>query len=196
MNEKSCATCKILKPRDAFNKKAANHDGLRLDCRDCQKAAFKKWSDSNPEKRKAYHAATRDVRRKRDRERQREYRKTKPIDLAAKNRERRLRDPLFKLRQDCASAIRDALKNVRNRKHSGVVRMLGAEIDTVRSHLIKSAIDRYGFHDPSFKYHIDHIVPCSKAKTEVEIMELQHYTNLQLLTPEDNWDKHCREDFK
>jgi len=42
------------------------------------------------------------------------------------------------------------------------------------------------------EWHIDHIIPLSSAKTEKEIYELCHYTNLQPLWAEDNLKKGCK----
>jgi hypothetical protein len=39
------------------------------------------------------------------------------------------------------------------------------------------------------KWHIDHIIPLSSAKTEDEVYILCHYTNLQPLWAEDNLKK-------
>jgi hypothetical protein len=43
--------------------------------------------------------------------------------------------------------------------------------------------DTYG------KWHLDHIIPLYEAKTEEEILKLNHYTNLQPLWAEDNLKK-------
>ena len=39
------------------------------------------------------------------------------------------------------------------------------------------------------KVHIDHIIPLATAKTEEEVIKLNHYTNLQLLKAKDNLKK-------
>ena len=41
----------------------------------------------------------------------------------------------------------------------------------------------------NFDINIDHIKPCALAKNEQEMIELQHYTNLQWLLAEDNRNK-------
>lgn len=43
---------------------------------------------------------------------------------------------------------------------------------------------------------IDHIVPTVKAESEEEIRNLNHLSNLQLLSKEDNRKKYVNEDTK
>jgi hypothetical protein len=40
--------------------------------------------------------------------------------------------------------------------------------------------------------HIDHIIPISTAKTEQDVIKLNHYTNLQWLIDKDNLKKSNR----
>jgi hypothetical protein len=54
---------------------------------------------------------------------------------------------------------------------------------------MQTAINNYSYYDENFNYHIDHIKPLKLAKTEEEVYILNHYTNLQLLTPKDNLKK-------
>ena len=47
---KTCYTCKEEKPRSEFNRKRANKDGLRKQCRECQYVEKRLWRKNNPEK--------------------------------------------------------------------------------------------------------------------------------------------------
>ena len=62
-------------------------------------------------------------------------------------------------------------------------------------HLCKTWKDRYGTEWNGQPCHIDHIIPLCTGKGIKEKEKLCHYTNLQLLTPEDNASKHIKLDF-
>ena len=74
--------------------------------------------------------------------------------------------------------------------------IIGCTCEELLSHLIKTAIENYGFYDPEFSYHVDHIVPIATAQTEEDVIKLNHYTNLQYLTPKDNLSKKDKLDWK
>ena len=58
-------------------------------------------------------------------------------------------------------------------------------------------INNYGYEwDGIEKIHIDHIIPLDTAKIENDIIRLNHYTNLQLLKPLDNWQKKNKLNWK
>ena len=67
--------------------------------------------------------------------------------------------------------------------------MVGCDLDLLYEYLCKTWKDRYGTEWTGQPCHIDHIIPLATAKTEKDIIELCHYKNLQLLTPEDNMKK-------
>lgn len=50
---KECNKCGQSKPYSAFNKRATTIDGLQYICRECSKAAYKRYAAENPEKRAA-----------------------------------------------------------------------------------------------------------------------------------------------
>ncbi len=47
--EKSCTKCNVVKPLTDFNKKKVAPDGVRSECRACQKSYFKTFADENQE---------------------------------------------------------------------------------------------------------------------------------------------------
>jgi hypothetical protein len=76
-------------------------------------------------------------------------------------------------------------------KTAPALEIVGCSIDFLAAHLITSAINRYGYWLDTEDYHIDHIVPLATAETVDDINRLNHYSNLQLLTPEENQVKGC-----
>jgi hypothetical protein len=56
--EKTCATCKIAKPRECFQRSAENRDGLKYSCKECTKI-YRANRLSNPEKRQKANASSR-----------------------------------------------------------------------------------------------------------------------------------------
>jgi hypothetical protein len=71
-------------------------------------------------------------------------------------------------------------------KQSKTEQIIGLSFEDFHKHLIQTCIDTYGKFDVTLEYAIDHIIPVATAKTEEELIELNHYTNLQLITEEDN----------
>lgn len=57
MDEKKCSKCKKIKELNAFNKSTCAKDGLRCECKECQKIYDKKYMSKpvNRKKRKKYH---------------------------------------------------------------------------------------------------------------------------------------------
>ena len=72
--------------------------------------------------------------------------------------------------------------------------------DCVKKHLEISFENNYKIlfknRDRSKKLHIDHVIPLSLAKTEEELIGLNHYINLQYLYDKDNLEKHDKLDWK
>ena len=63
-------------------------------------------------------------------------------------------------------------------------------IDYAGRRMLKAACgDPYSSYQPT----IDHIKPIATAKTEQDVIDLCHYTNLQMLKPEDNLAKSDKE---
>jgi hypothetical protein len=100
-----------------------------------------------------------------------------------------------------------AVQRISNRMHHAVrgakrpktLDVIGCTVDELRNYLQKTAIDN-GYTDFNIdnysgkEYHIDHIIPCCRFNLldEHELRKCFHYTNLQILSAEENFAKSGR----
>jgi hypothetical protein len=95
----------------------------------------------------------------------------------------------YKISCDIRSLISHIFAKRGYNKNSKTEQILGISFEDLNIYLIDGCIKRYGYFDSTIQYHIDHIIPISSASSEEEILKLNHYSNLQLLTAEDNLKK-------
>lgn len=156
----------------------------------------------NEEARKFYHAHKDSIRpkyqeyKKSHREQinaqAKEYREKNKYNLNKKVVERLHNDPIFKLKCQIRGMVRDSFGRKNWRKASRTKDIVGCDLDFLYEYLCKTWKDRYGEDWNGQPCHIDHIIPLAMAKTKEDVIRLCHYTNLQLLTPEDNMRKSDR----
>ncbi len=104
-------------------------------------------------------------------------------------------DVLFKLKKRLNSNINKSLKRNGYMKNSRTYEILGCSYEDFKKHiesLWESWMnwDNYGLYNgtPNYGWDIDHIIPTSSATTEDDIINLNHYTNLQPLCSHINRD--------
>ncbi len=104
-------------------------------------------------------------------------------------------DIVFKLKKILNSCINQSLKNSGYTKISRTHQILGCSYDEFKQHIEskwESWMDwvNYGKYNGELNHgwDIDHIIPISKAKTEDDIIRLNHYSNLQPLCNKVNRD--------
>lgn len=100
---------------------------------------------------------------------------------------KRREDPLYRIKSNLSKRIKEHL--ICGYKSKRTLDIIGCTIEELKIHLENSFEANYGIpkeYIGSFKVHIDHITPLNSAKTEEEIYELNHYTNLQYLLAKDN----------
>ena len=101
---------------------------------------------------------------------------------------RNLNDFIFNLKNRVRNRIRSFLKIKNITKKNKTFDIVGCSPEFLKEHLENQFIDGMNWDNRS-KWHIDHIIPLSSAKTEYELYKLCHYTNLQPLWAEDNLKK-------
>jgi len=86
------------------------------------------------------------------------------------------------------SEISESLKSIGSKKNNTTINIIGCSIEYLKLYLESKfepwmTWENYGKYNGQFNYgwDIDHKIPLSSGKTEEEIIELNHYTNLQPL---------------
>jgi len=170
MKVKTCKHCGEYEPNVTFYK----HKGI---CKLCTSIQHKVWRNNNPEKvkdgRRRWELKNVDYRRKY----KREYLKTK-----------RKSDNLFKIRSSISRLIRMTIYRNGYTKKSKATEILDCSFNEFKIRIESlwepwMNWDNYGKYNGEFDYgwDIDHIIPSTSGKTEDDIINLNHYTNLQPL---------------
>lgn len=170
-------------------------------CKDCHKADVEKRKQSSEEHRKELRkqwyqdhkeeiAAKQKQNRTARNESNQKYRKTHREQINKQVRERKQSDPVFKLKSQARNTIYNSFARTGHVKQKRCENITGLSQEELVSYLCKTYERRYGkAWDGNQQVHIDHIIPLTTAKTEEDVINLCHYTNLQLLTAQDNLKK-------
>jgi hypothetical protein len=136
----------------------------------------KKWRENNKEKIKEYLKEYNGSNRKKINENKKLYEKIKR------------NDSLYKLRRNITSLIRQSIKNQGYKKNTKTAVIIGCDYEFFKYYIESKfeswmSWDNYGKYNGelNFGWDYDHIIPISSAKTENDIIKLNHYTNLQPL---------------
>jgi hypothetical protein len=151
----------------AFNKK------------EYKKEYNKEWNNKNPNYQKEYKKEW----IKNNPEYYKEYSKT----YLLKN------NSIEKIKHRMRCVIGQCMKRINNNKKSQkTLSVIGLDSwDLFREHIEKQWVkgmswDNYGVGKNNTTWHIDHHIPLSSAKTEEEVIKLNHYTNLKPMWGSDN----------
>lgn len=97
-------------------------------------------------------------------------------------------DVLFKLSRNIRALVNISMKSKFSKKSKKTTDILGCDFTTFQDHLESKFEDwmnweNYGKYNGTLEYgwDIDHIIPVSSAKTEEDLLLLNHYTNLKPL---------------
>jgi hypothetical protein len=173
---KNCTKCNIEKPLLDFYSHPKTQDGKQSSCKKCciktQFPYTQKQFKLYPEKSKG-NCETKKRWRKKARE----------------------TNPLFKLSENIRSMVCNSFKRScqgKYKKSSQTEIILGCPLNTFICHLqfqFKPNMTLENHGQGPGKWNMDHIIPISSAKTEEEIIKLNHYTNFQPLWWEENMAK-------
>jgi len=210
---KICTKCKKEKELISFPKDKQKSCGYRRECKNCCKQYKEKNKDVLKTKQKIYISNNKEKikqlkinYRNRNKEqvrlqKQKSYQKNKQKILKRKNEytnQRKKTNPIFKLKCSIRTRIGNSFKQANKKnftKNSKTIEILGCDfqyfIDYISSKFTTGmSLENYG------KWHLDHIIPLATAKTELDIIRLNHHTNFQPLWAKDNLMKHSKLNYK
>lgn len=212
MEIKVCTKCKKAQEIENFRMKKDCKNGKYYRnsyCKNCEKnikneyyqkhkekvkAKNKRWYEKNKNKilviyKEKYGKEYRDKWKKEHQEKLKQY---------SKNDLQRIKsDPLKMFKRQARDAIRNGFRRKGFSKTTKTEKLLGCDYNLFIKHLLETFKLNYGYdYDWKEPIHIDHIIPLKNAKTEQEVIELSHYTNLQLLKVQDNLQKGSKLNYK
>jgi hypothetical protein len=158
---KKCCKCKIEKENVEFSKDKSRKDGLYHKCKSCSKIQNKKYYNLN---------------------------KSTIINNKKEYITNRIKtDNVFKFSCNVRSLICGSFKRGVNqyKKNAKTEIILGCTIEEFRLYIENKFTEGMNWNNRS-EWHLDHIKPIALAKSEEEIIKLNHYTNFQPLWVYDN----------
>ena len=176
---KECTKCNEVKSIDSFRIRKDRPCGYMSSCKSCEAIKGKRYREENKE----YYTKFNKEWFKNNKEHRREYKRD--------YYEEKMKEPLFKLKESIRKSIRKVLINKKSRTHE----ILGCSYEDFKKH-IESKFDNWmtwenkGLYNGCFNYgwDIDHIIPLSSARSEEDLIKLNHYSNLQPLCSKVNRD--------
>ena len=148
----------------------------------------RKYILANEESVKNYQKRYRDENREKIKEYQKKYRLLNKESRNRKEKYRKSVDVLYKLKTHIRTMISNSFKRKGYTKNSKTFEILGCSYDEFKQYLEAKfepwmTWDNRGLYNgqPNYGWDIDHIIPLDTAKTEEDIIRLNHYSNLQPL---------------
>ena len=181
--EKKCTKCGEVKSLDDFSNAKHGKNGKASRCKDCDKEYYKNNREKLIKNAKAYSF--------KNKEKIVEYKK----DYFQKNKDelwRKLKikinsDSILKLSYNIRSNIAKSIKNQGYTKKTKTYNMLKCDYNFFMTWLNGVASNGYTYGIGDLQ--LDHVIPISLAETEDECILLNHYSNFQLLSADENVTK-------
>jgi hypothetical protein len=148
----------------------------------------KQWRKENKEKINQYREENKEKIKQQTKQYYKENKEKIKQQTKQYFKQRRKTDPIFRLTLNTRSLIRTSLSNKGYSKNTNTHKILGLEYEDFYTWLSTEASNGLNF--DADDVHVDHVIPVSFAKTEEQVLSLNHYSNLQLLTSEENLNKH------
>ena len=155
------------------------------------KETRKKYLEANKEKIKAQKKIYYEANKEKIRKEQKDWELNNRKKIRDYQKKKRLSDPLYNLKINLKNIIGKSIKNSGFKKLSRTEQILGCSYEEFKQHLESKFADwmnwsnkgnpKDGVLEANKTWDIDHIIPISTAKCEMDIIRLNRYSNLQPL---------------
>lgn len=110
------------------------------------------------------------------------------VSRSTSSKRKYMKDPIFRLIVAMRTRVNSSLNAKGYTKKSRTFQIIGCTSDEFIRHIESQFVDGMSWEN-KHEWHIDHKVPVSIAKTEWEVLKLNHYLNLRPLWAKDNFEK-------
>jgi hypothetical protein len=190
---KICNICSNEKSINEYYIDKTKKDGYRASCKSCDLKRAQIYRNNNKEKVSLGKKLSYNKKIEHYLSKASIYRKNNKINRNIKEKERRLNDPLHKLKVNLRNLIGNSLRNKNYKKVSKTHEILGCSFEEFKEYLESKfepwmTWDNRGLYNgtPEYGWDIDHVIPTSSSTTEEELIRLNHYTNLRPLCSYNN----------
>lgn len=198
MKTKKCKKCHKTKNYTDFW--VDNHllDGFTSSCKLCintlRRIKYKeKHKNRIPKRKKKNKEELREYRKKwyhENKDRYKIYRDRSKKSRNQYKKDRKKKDPLFRMRINISEYMRKIIKSKGFMKSKKMESILGMNFHNYKIYLENLFQKGMNWNNWSSNgWHIDHIIPLCSAKDETELLKLLHYSNTRPLWAKDNLSK-------
>lgn len=185
-----CQKCGIVIRRHNKTGMCRGHKNLSIYVKECAKRNYQENIDERRKKGNAYMARPEIKAKKQTYDMEYRKRNAKKIDARVYEwrKDKKNREPLFRFKEQLKCRMYSAFKALGEKKPARSMEMLGGTLEEIRTHIETRFTNGMTWENYG-KWHADHVIPLSSAKTEKEMVKLCHYMNLQPLWAIDNLRK-------
>ena len=105
-----------------------------------------------------------------------------------RHKERSQNDPIYVLKRRMRSRLRQIFRAMALEKNVSTPKTLGCDYEFLKTHIERQFHDGMSW-DRINEIHLDHVIPLATAKTEADVIALNHFTNLRPMWAKDNLAK-------
>ena len=187
---KICTKCNINKNLIEFYVDKKQSSGYRPSCKECEKKYRDSRKSIRSEYDKKYYKENKEIK---DNYKKKYYQKNKTKiikKITEYQNEKCKNDSIFAFGRKVRNMVRSSFNRKQNRykKPQRTELILGCSIEEFKNY-IESKFTKGMSLKNHGEWHLDHIIPISSAKSEEEILILNHYTNFQPLWAKENLSK-------